>query len=103
MATYWITFRIAEDRVGSRTYEDRYKALQDAIHQRATQWWAEPTSFYAFTSLASIDTLAAEFKRAIAPSHDVFLIRVMDTKSAIICGKNSDKDVFAMMPYLNAA
>jgi hypothetical protein len=100
MAVYWITFRISENTVNGRSYEDRYRALQEAVTRRATQFWDQPTSFLVFSSLAEIGTLASEFKRAIAPSHDLFLIREMDTKSAILCGNNQDRDIFGMMPYL---
>ncbi|HEY8037953.1 MAG TPA: hypothetical protein VIF37_20450 [Methylobacter sp.] len=100
MTTYWITFRIADARVGSKSYEDRYNALIEAIDTVATGFWGETTSFIAFSSGKSIDTIAAACKSAIAPTHDLFLIRVMDTKSAIICGKNEDQDIFALMPYL---
>jgi hypothetical protein len=100
MATFWITFRIADERVDSKSYEDRYNALMVVIQKVATQWWAEPTSFIAFLSTQSIDSIANACKKAIAPSFDLFLIREMDAKVARICGKNGDKDIFILMPYL---
>lgn len=100
MTTYWITFRIADARVGTKTYEDRYNAFIEVIRSTATSWWAEPTSFIAFSSEKSIEGIATACKAAIATTHDLFLIRVMDTKSAIICGKNEDQDIFTLMPYL---
>jgi len=32
--------------------------------------------------------------------YNLFLMRAMDTQSAIICGSNHDEDIFVMMPYL---
>jgi hypothetical protein len=100
MATYWITFRIADHNVGNRTYDDRYKDLQGAVRLRASKWWIKPTSFIAFASEDAIGAIAQACKDAIAPMYDLFLIREMDTKSAIICGNNDDDDIYLLMPYL---
>ena len=100
MSAYWITFRIDDSSIGGRSYDKRYLALQDAVQSSASKWWVESTSFIAFEAIADIAVLARAFKTAIAPSHDLFLIRQMDTQSAIICGKVNDKDIFNLMPYL---
>lgn len=100
MATYWITFRLADRTVGNRTYDARLKDLQEAVRLRASKWWLKPTSFIAFESADDIGTLAAACREAIAPTHDLFLIRAMDKMSAIICGNNDDGDIFVLMPYL---
>ena len=100
MAAYWVTFRISEKTVGGKDYETRYTALVGAIHSAAAKYWQEPTSFLAFESSKSIEDLGATFKRQIAPSHDLFLIRQMDVKDALICGDSEDEDIFDLMPYL---
>jgi hypothetical protein len=74
--------------------------LTETIRVNCTQWWVEATSFLAFESGAAIMPLVAECKKAIAPSHDVFLMREMDRQSAVICGKNDDQAIFKLMPYL---
>mgnify|MGYP001467596370 CR=1 FL=1 len=100
MATYWITFRIADVTVSGRSYEDRYNALVKIVTGNSPKWWVQTTSYLAFTSDQGIGSIAAEFKAAIAPSHDLFLIRQMDKQSARICGKNDDKYIYDLMPYL---
>jgi hypothetical protein len=70
------------------------------IEDGATSLWAEPTSFIAFSSEKSISSIANACKDVIAPSHDLFLIRAMNNKSAFICGKNDDQNLFILMPYL---
>lgn len=100
MAVYWLTFRVENQSVGGRSYDVRRQSLYDTIRQRTSRWWLKPTSFIAFESSHSIDALAAACQQAIAPSHDLFLIREMDTKSAIICGNNDDRDIYQLMPYL---
>jgi hypothetical protein len=100
MTVYWITFRISEQTVSGRTYEDRYMQLTETIRVNCTQWWVEATSFLAFESAAEMTPLVAECKKAIAPSHDVFLMREMDRQRAVICGKNDDQAIFKFMSYL---
>ncbi|MET4067046.1 16S rRNA C1402 (ribose-2'-O) methylase RsmI [Bradyrhizobium sp. S3.2.6] len=100
MTVYWLTFRIHEATVGGRTYEKRYEALNDAVRTNCTQWWKDPTSFIAFESASTIKSLINALAGAVAESHDMFLIREMDTKSAGIYGKIVDQDIFKLMPYL---
>jgi hypothetical protein len=100
MTTYWLTFRIHNAAVGGRSYEQRYEALNETIRTNCSKWWKEPTSFIAFESNSTISALIAKCKAAIAPSHDLALIRAMDTKSAMVCGIVKDQDIFALMPYL---
>jgi len=100
MKTYWVSYRIAADTLGGRTYEDRYNALVDGITEISPTWWGQTTSFYVFTSMQTIDAIAARLRPAIKPSHDLFLIRQLDTQAARICGKNEDQDIFTLIPYL---
>jgi hypothetical protein len=100
MATFWLTFRIEDRNVGGRTYDDRRNALYEAVRTRASRWWVKPTSYVAFESQHSLDDLAGACRSSISPAHDLFLIREMDSKNAIICGNNDDKDIYILMPYL---
>ena len=103
MATYWISFRLSVDSVGGRTYEERWDALNTAITNAATStnYWCKTSSFYVFASEYSIIELGRRFKATIAPSVDVFLMRQIDSASAVICGNNDDADIFTLMPYLS--
>jgi hypothetical protein len=100
MAIYWITFHIEDEVVRNKNWNDRYNALIAAIDRNSTRWWFETTSFIAFESISSIDGLAYKFKAAIAPSKDLFLLRLMDSRSARICGRFTDQTIFKVMPYL---
>jgi hypothetical protein len=100
MTTYWLAFRIEAKTVGNRSWEDRYNALIAAIERNSTQRWFETTSFIAFESISSIDGLAYKLKGAIAPSKDMFLLRVMDARTARLCGRFDDQTIFKVMPYL---
>ncbi|MEA2861366.1 MAG: hypothetical protein QOC72_3405 [Methylobacteriaceae bacterium] len=100
MAVFWITFRLEDSGTMKPSYEQRYKALMDAIEECATQWWLDPTSFIAFESGMSAEGIATVAKTAINPAHDMFLLRNMDVKDAVICGKTTDQDIFKLIPYL---
>jgi hypothetical protein len=103
MAVFWLTFRLHEAKISGKSYEERYKALYAVIDNVSTQWWIETTSFIAFESAEGISTIAARCKRAIAPSHDVVLIRLMDTKTAYLVGTAEDHTIYQLMPYLKNA
>jgi hypothetical protein len=100
MTIYWITFHIEEEIVGGKNWNDRYNALIAAIDRNSSRWWYETTSFIVFDSISSIDGLAYKFKATIAPSKDLFLLRVMDSRSARVCGRITDQTIFMVMPYL---
>ena len=100
METFWISFRISEKTASGKTYEDRYKALEETVSGMMSEYWKDTTSFIIFKSSSTIDTIAAECKKAIAPSVDLFLIRMLDTKSARICGKIEDNDILELMDYV---
>ncbi len=99
MATYWMTFRLADDAAKRPRYEDRYRALTDAIDKRSSRWWVEATSFILFEFNDNIDTLGAACKAAVNPAWDVVVIRELDKKSAVVVGKAQDQDLFVLMPY----
>lgn len=97
MAACWISFRIAKKTVGGKTYEQRYEALEKAVLGIADSYWKETTSLIVFETETDFDTAARKFKAAIAPSADLFLMRKMEAKKAVICGHNEDDDIFDLM------
>lgn len=99
MATYWLSFRIADDA----TYEDRYNALVASVNTASTKWWVETTAFLVFSSEMSIDDLSARIKRTINPAKDIVLIGMPDFKSARIIGAYQDPDIFELMPFTKKA
>jgi hypothetical protein len=103
MAAFWLTFRLHGDKISGSSYEERYDALTTAVDKLSTQWWVEPTSFIAFESTQTIASIAAACKRAVAPTHDLVLIRQMDTQSALLVGQAAGATIYALMPYLKNA
>lgn len=101
MTTIWISFRIAKKDVSGRTYQQRYDALVDEVKEISNSFWEETTSFIVFETDTDFNVAARSFKAQISPDCDLFLMRSMDSKKAIICGKSYDEDIYDLMPYLN--
>lgn len=104
MATYWMTFRIAERRVDGRDDDDRRAALYETVRLATNrQWWKEPTSFVLFRSEYSITDTVDAIRTAISEQHDLVLLRDLDTKAARVLGVVEDTDLFDLMPYVERA
>jgi len=99
MATYWLSFRLENNR----TYSDRYESLTESVRTAARKWWTEPSSFLVFECEFDIDTLADRFKRSINPTTDILLLGMPDFKSARIIGAYRDPDIFELMPFAKKA
>jgi hypothetical protein len=101
MTSYWLSYRIADDIQHHPTYEQRYKALTDALSKHIDGLcWSETTSFIVFESHDDINAIAQSLESAIDTRYDLFLIRELERQSAIICGFNSDGEIHKLMPYL---
>ncbi|WP_445215571.1 hypothetical protein ACKWRH_24240 [Bradyrhizobium sp. Pa8] len=94
--TYWLTFRIHDDA----TYEHRRDKLYEAIDNLSSKWWLEPTSFIAFSSEQSADTIAARIKASFNPATDMALLGMTEYKTARLIGKSDDQDVYKLIPFL---
>ena len=104
MATFWVTFRIADEYVDGHDDDDRRLMLYEAIRQASNgKWWKEPTSFVLFSSDLSIDAIAEQIRDAISPIHDIVLIREDGVKSARVVGLVEDEDLFEFMDYAQYA
>ncbi len=103
MKTFWITFRLADEVAGGRSYEKRYQALTDAVQKHAgTHWWGEPTSFWLVNSESSQAQIAASIKQAIDPAKDLSLMGTVDYKGITLIGKAEHlAEIQALVPALN--
>lgn len=99
MATYWMNFRIKDDK----TYSDRYDALMTAIGDISTGHWADTTSFIVFASAEKMDSVAETLKNAINPDTDLIVIGMPDFKIARLIGETQDNDIFDLIPFIKYA
>ena len=95
MTVYWISFRINNDPGRA----ERLYALTKAIHAYKKRYWDRTESFVLFESVHSMDFLVDVFKGHLNPRTDLFLLRELDSPSAVIFGLNTDPDLLALMPY----
>ena len=103
MAAFMLSFRLHDDTIGGRTYEERREGLYDRVHQIASPWWEETTSFIAFQSDLEIDDIMWHVKDEIAAGYDIVLVRSLESKVARITGVLEDGDIYKIMPYLKEA
>lgn len=98
MNTYWISFRIStEESDAKESYNDRYDNFIVKLEELSSSIWEQTTSFMVFNSYFDIDHIANTLSLQLDRKIDLFLIRAMNAKSAIIFGKNTDKNIFEMM------
>ena len=101
MSVFWLTFRLHEQTTSKGSYEERYDALVAKLQELSTLTWANTTSFVVFESASSIAALGQAFKGAVDPKVDLFLMRAMERKQAVICGSNDDPDIYDLMVDAN--
>lgn len=75
MAKYWATFRI-EDKTSlfRGTYSARYEALMANMREIRDGSWAEPTSFFLFTTSYGIDAVIKHLSSALDSSLDLLVV-----------------------------
>ncbi len=101
MSVYTISFMIADKTLNGSTYDDRYDAfMKTAMNISPTIWWKDTTSFIVIQTDLSITDVSKKLKAVIVPSADLFLIIDTQVKAARICGKNDDKDLIKLIPFL---
>jgi hypothetical protein len=103
MSVFWLTFRLHEQTTSRGSYEERYDALMAELQAFSTLTWTNTTSFVVFESASSIAALGQAFKGVIDPKVDLFLMRAMESKLAVICGSNDDPGIYRLMLRDNGA
>lgn len=97
--TYWLTFRLRDSGGWERTYHQRLADLDAEVKAAAgSDWWAEPTSFYIFSSEEGISAIVARVKRAIDEEADLVVIGMTAVKGGRIVGAVDDKDIYRLFP-----
>lgn len=106
MPNFTVSFRISDKTVAGRDYNDRYKALTDALTSAGSgtsRFWAEASSFFAIQTTKSIDDVITACRKAIAPADDIVLVLDADNQSGRVLGKNDDPDLFDIIAYVRKA
>lgn len=93
MATYCVSFRIANQTVGGETYQDRYDRLISNVHDGCDGFWAETTSFILVGSDLDTVSFATKASAGLSARHDTVLVFDPDDMSAAVFGKIERLDI----------
>ena len=97
MTVYWLSYRLEDRSTRTGTYGQRHDALMLVLETVSSIRWTQTTSFAVFSSDLPIVPAGMAFRAAVDPEVDVFLLREMDGRSAVICGKNRDNGIRRLM------
>lgn len=73
MSTYCITFRIANETVGGKTYNERRQSLIDSIPKN-NGYWEESTSFILTNSNKNTPDFADSISKGLSKSKDLLVV-----------------------------
>lgn len=93
MATYAVTFRIADKTVGGKTYSDRYDQLMKNLREKDKGYWVETTSFVLVESSLSTDAFGAKAVRGLSKVDDLLFVFDPSDESACYFGAVEHADV----------
>lgn len=86
MANYCITFRIADETVNGKTYDQRREQLIENVYTKGSGFWDDTTSFILVESNVDTMTLAKRAKTALSAADDMLLIFNQSDLSAAYFG-----------------
>lgn len=86
MATYCVTFRIANKVVDGKDYDTRRKLLLNNACEGSDGWWAEPTSFIIVSSPKDTYEFAKQVTKVLSAKIDLILIFDPSDMSAVCFG-----------------
>lgn len=95
MATYAVTFRIADQKVFGKTYQERYEAMIDNIHQEGVGYWDETTSFFLIESELDTSSFVRQASKSLSAAHDMVVAFDPADMSAAYFGVLAHREVLS--------
>lgn len=89
---YCITFRIKNETVGGKTYQDRYNSIIDNADE-GKGLWTDPTSFLLIASDLGTVEFAKNVVRGLSRQHDMAFVFDPNDMSACYFGAVEAEDV----------
>lgn len=86
LATYWLSFRIDEDKTDKGYGRDRRSALYEAVKDLDSEPWDGSTSFIIFKSDLGINRISKIFRKCVSPDIDTVLLRQINGKPMVFIG-----------------
>jgi hypothetical protein len=70
MSTYCVTFRVAAETIGGKTYAERRQSIIDAVHIKGRGYWEETTSFFLVESDLDTPSFAKNASKGLNAAND---------------------------------
>lgn len=101
MATYCVSFRIANRTINGKSYDERRQRLIDNMTTKGLGFWDETTSFVLVESNLSTDEFATKACAGLSKRDDLVFLFDPDDSSAVYFGALDRRDVLSsFFPYL---
>jgi hypothetical protein len=95
MATYCVTFRIADKTIGGKTYNDRREALINNVYEQGNGYWEETTSFFLMSSNLQTPAFLKKATQGLSQADDLVIAFDPEDMSAAYFGPLKDRPVLA--------
>jgi hypothetical protein len=73
MSTYCVTFRLLNQTIDGKTYDDRRQSILDGVYQKGAGYWEETTSFLMVESALDTNAFAAKASNGLSAKHDMLV------------------------------
>ncbi|MBA9067463.1 hypothetical protein FHR71_001193 [Methylobacterium sp. RAS18] len=90
MWTYWLTFRIPENKIGQAARQEMERVIEDYAEGSI---WKEPTSFIAFKSIAAPGLIAEDLRLIIEAAGGLAVLHPVNKGPAYVIGEPEFPDV----------
>ncbi len=93
MWTYYVTFRIANETVGGKSYTARRASLVESVQSDGAGYWDETTSFFLVQSNLDTNALALKAASGLSAQKDMLVVIDPSDQSAAYFGAVQTVDV----------
>jgi hypothetical protein len=69
--TYCVTFRVADQTVNGKTYNERRQSIVDSVRAKGLGYWEETTSFFLVESSLDTSAFAKAASKGLSGDHDM--------------------------------
>jgi hypothetical protein len=94
MSTYCVTFRIANETIGDKTYADRRQSVVEAVNS-GNGYWDETTSFFLVESALNTPNFAKAASAGLSKTKDMLVAFDPEDMSMAYFGAVERPDVLA--------
>lgn len=71
--TYCVTFRVADQTINGKTYNERRQSIVDAVRTKGLGYWEETTSFFLVESNLDTTNFTKAASSGLSANHDMLV------------------------------